>query len=90
EHARWWDPAADAVKLAMWVFEPHPDIEEPFWDGYHSAGGALQDFSRRQWVSAGLEWLSGLLYWKQVGDTVMFIDYQRRLAQWMEEHPWLG
>ncbi len=84
EHARWWDPAADAVKLAMWVFEPHLEIKEPFWDGYHSAGGALQDFARRQWVSAGLEWLSGLLYWQQVGDTVMFTDYQRRLAQWLD------
>jgi aminoglycoside phosphotransferase (APT) family kinase protein len=83
EHARWCDPAADAVKLAMWVFEPHPDIEEPFWEGYHSAGGELREFARRQWVCAGLEWLSGLLYWHQVGDTAMFTDYRRRLAQWL-------
>ncbi len=83
EHARWWDPAADTVnKLAMWVFEPHLDIEEPFWDGYHSAGGEVREFARRQWLCAGLEWLSGLLYWQQAGDTAMFTDYRRRLAQW--------
>lgn len=90
EHARWWDPAADAVKLAMWVFEPHPEIEGAFWEGYHSAGGELQQLVRRQWVCAGLEWLSGLLYWPQVGDPAMFTDYQRRLAHWLQERPRLG
>jgi aminoglycoside phosphotransferase (APT) family kinase protein len=90
EHARWWDPAADAVKLTMWVFEPHPEIEEPFWEGYHSAGGQLVEFAHRQWVCAGLEWLSGLLYWPQVGDPAMFTDYQQRLAQWLQARPRLG
>jgi aminoglycoside phosphotransferase (APT) family kinase protein len=87
EHARWWDPAADLVKLDMWVFSQHPQARAPFWDGYAAAGGHLPSAASRLRVCQGLEWLSGLLYWNQVGDPTMYADYEQRLAAWLEGEP---
>lgn len=83
EHARWWDPAADLVKLDMWVFTRYPQARSPFWDGYTAAGGCLPSVRARLRVCRGLEWLSGLLYWRQVGDRVMYADYESRLTAWL-------
>jgi aminoglycoside phosphotransferase (APT) family kinase protein len=87
EHARWWDPAADFVKLAMWVFEQHPGARTPFWAGYAAAGGRLPAGAARVRVCAGLEWLSGLLYWHQAGDLGMYADYHQRLHAWLAKAP---
>lgn len=87
EHARWWDPAADLVKLGMWVFGPHPQARAPFWAGYAAAGGRLPAAAARARVCAGLEWLSGILYWHRVGDHRMYHDYQQRLHAWLAQAP---
>jgi aminoglycoside phosphotransferase (APT) family kinase protein len=83
EHARWWDPAADLVKLDMWVFGQHPQTQVPFWSGYTAAGGHLPGLPGRLRVCQGLEWLSGLLYWQHVGDHAMHADYQHRFTRWL-------
>jgi aminoglycoside phosphotransferase (APT) family kinase protein len=83
EHARWWDPAADLVKLDMWVFDQHPQTRAQFWNGYTAAGGQLPGLPGRLRVCQGMEWLSGLLYWHRVGDHPMYTDYQHRLTAWL-------
>ena len=87
EHARWWDPAADLVKLDMWVFSRHPQARAPFRDGYTAAGGHLPSAAARLRVCQGLEWLSGLLYWRRAGDQAMYADYEQRLAAWLADEP---
>ncbi|KWX03222.1 ADP-ribose pyrophosphatase [Carbonactinospora thermoautotrophica] len=87
EHARWWDAAADFVKLRAWVFEAYPGTAEPFLAGYRDAGGHLPGFEARQWVCEGLEWLSGIAYWHHVGDTALGADYRSRFAAWLDTDP---
>ncbi|MBO0879031.1 MAG: aminoglycoside phosphotransferase family protein [Mycobacterium sp.] len=83
EHARWWDPVADAIKLGMWVGEHHPETEKAFWAGYFSFSLPLHQIRRRRRVCAGLEWLSGLAYWHRVGDYAMLENYRSRLISWL-------
>lgn len=83
EHARWWDPVADLVKLRMWVFDPYPETAGPFQDGYTADGGHLHHLADRLALCQGLELLSGLLYWQRVGDRAMYEDYRHRLRAWL-------
>lgn len=93
EHVRWVDPVMDFVKPAMWIFDGRPAWAEAFVDGYRSAAGWPQGWPIRIAVATGLELLTGVAYWIQVGDDSMREDYQRRLSHWVrsegEAHVWL-
>ncbi|MFX0576933.1 phosphotransferase family protein [Nocardia nepalensis] len=92
EHLRWVDPVLDFVKPAMWMFEDRPEWAEAFASGYTSVAGWPQLWEQRISVATGLELISGVDYWAQVGDWDMFEDYSRRLGVWLDsdgaEHVW--
>lgn len=83
EHLRRVDPVTDFVKPAMWVFEFHPELAEPFREGYRAVNGWPQDFEQRFALVMGLELLTGIPYWRQVGDRTMADDYLHRLRCWL-------
>ena len=85
EHARSTDPLSDFVKLAMWVFEKFPGSESEFRSGYGSDPLMTKDGGMRYHVAMGLELLSGLVYWKTMGQSAMLADYERRLGQWLAQ-----
>jgi hypothetical protein len=84
EHIRRVDPIMDFVKPAMWVFGGRPEWARAFVEGYQAGGGGLSLWRERLTVATGLELLSGVGYWRRVGDRAMLEDYLRRLVRWVE------
>ncbi|HEY2993587.1 MAG TPA: aminoglycoside phosphotransferase family protein [Methylomirabilota bacterium] len=85
EHARSTDAVSDFVKLRMWVFDVEPGSEGAFCAGYGSNPPETEHGPLRYRVALGLELLSGLLYWKTIGQSAMLADYQRRLREWLRQ-----
>ncbi|KIA61365.1 hypothetical protein FG87_31195 [Nocardia vulneris] len=94
EHLRWVDPVMDFVKPAMWMFAQRCDWAGAFADGSASVAGWPRWWEPRISVATGLELISGVDYWAQVGDRDMFEDYSRRLRAWLNsdgaEHAWFA
>ena len=85
EHARSTDAVTDFVKLRMWVFDVVPGSEGEFCAGYGSNPPETEQGRLCYRVALGLELLSGLLYWKTIGQSAMLADYQRRLMEWLRQ-----
>jgi aminoglycoside phosphotransferase (APT) family kinase protein len=83
EHVKWVDPAMDFVKPAMWIFEKHPEWFAAFLKGYEAVGGRGPRWAERVSVATGLELLTGVQYWMEVGAVEMFQDYLHRLEDWI-------
>lgn len=92
EHVRWVDPVADFVKPGMWMLAGRPGWAASFAAGYESVTGWPREWERRISTAYGLELLSGVGYWTQVGAQDMLADYLRRLTAWTDsagaEHVW--
>jgi aminoglycoside phosphotransferase (APT) family kinase protein len=92
EHVRRVDPVMDFVKPGMWMLAGRPDWAEAFEDGYREVAGWPERWPERLAVATGLELLTGVGYWAQVGDHQMRDDYLRRLRDWVRSdgsgHVW--
>ena len=84
EHARFLDPAWDFVKLDLWVFAPHPDLEAPFRAAYRAARGESESFRSRVRLCGGLEILRALPYFgAEFPDEAMFDSFFTALERWL-------
>ncbi len=84
EHMRWLDPIMDFVKPAMWMFGDRPDWAEAYAQGYETPRGLPRRCTERFSVCMGLELLTGVEYWQQVGNPAMAQDYSTRLRRWVD------
>jgi len=87
EHARFSDAVCDFVKLEMWVFEKIPGAAPAFRAGYGGDPLSTRDGRLRYRLWLGFELLSGLLYWKQTGQSDMLADYLTRFGRWLSGAP---
>ena len=84
EHIQWTDPVRDFVKPAMWIFEAHPFLLEPFTAGYRSVLPWPSNWDVRMSTATGWELLTGVRYWTRTGNSAMRDDYIRRLRHWVD------
>jgi aminoglycoside phosphotransferase (APT) family kinase protein len=87
EHARASDALCDFVKLQMWVFDRVPGAAPAFRVGYGADPLSTTDGRLRHRLWFGFELLSGLLYWKQTGQSDMLADYLTRFDRWLRAAP---
>ncbi len=86
ESAAFYDPVWDFVKLGMWVFRRHPDLEQPFMSGYTAETPLPADFRQRLTLYQGIEYLAGIPYFGQAWpDPVMLASFRDLLGTWASE-----
>ena len=83
EHASYWDPVHDWVKLRFWLFEPYPESEVRFRDGHAEVCAPDEAFEDRLRLCTGLELLAGLTYWRTRQEHELEREWQRRFAGWL-------
>lgn len=82
EHAKFHDAAYDFVKLSFRLAD-QPLLWNKLLERYFTLRGELPMFEQRLSLFVGLEILSGLPYWRRIGEARMHRDYCARLSRWL-------
>jgi Ser/Thr protein kinase RdoA (MazF antagonist) len=83
EHARFWDPVSDFVKLMLFVFHDFPEARPAFLDGYQQMRKLPEAFFARLSIALGLELVSMIPFFYRWGDKTGLATCQQWLAQWL-------
>ncbi|MGW2601220.1 phosphotransferase family protein [Streptomyces klenkii] len=87
ESAAYYDPVWDHVKLGMWVFDKHPQLQAPFMDGYTADTPLPNGFDERLTTYQGIEYLAGFPYFGVAWpDQTMLDGFRTLLTGWMNQH----
>jgi aminoglycoside phosphotransferase (APT) family kinase protein len=84
EHARFYDPVWDFVKLDAWVFRAHPELREPVAAGY-AEHHTHQSFELRLATCQGLEYLAAVVYFGTTyPNATMLADFLVLIDEWLD------
>jgi aminoglycoside phosphotransferase (APT) family kinase protein len=87
DSAAFSDPLVDFVKLEVWVFERHPEIQRPFLASYWSAARRPPDAEQRLDLYRGLEYLTHTYFFADWGGQHIAAAFRARLERWLEGGP---
>jgi aminoglycoside phosphotransferase (APT) family kinase protein len=83
ESAAFSDPLVDFVRLEVWVFEPYPESQEPFFTGYYEQKHIEVDTEARLDLYRGLEYLAEVYRTSERGEVARAASFRERLSRWM-------
>lgn len=85
EHARFYDPLWDFVKIEAWIFRKHPDIRKYFYQGYQSVIPWKEEYIHRIRLYEGVEFLAAFPYFGDKYPNENMLDtFKFEIKDWLD------
>ncbi|QHE59805.1 phosphotransferase [Rossellomorea vietnamensis] len=84
EHARFYDPLWDFVKVEAWIFRKFPELRAGFYKGYSNKFPWENEYDFRITLYEGIEFLAAFPYFgKKFPDRRMLAMFNYELQEWI-------